>query len=287
MPEKLPMSRALLRIFLSTLMISGLAWMAWLYHLQLRGKHIQDEQYQIVAVVQSSAFNENLKTVYLAELLNLSVDRPQNLYQFSLEKGRKRLLRSPLIKTVNLKKIIPGTIYVDYAVRLPIAYLGDYTNTAIDAEGYLLPFSPFFTPKKIPIFYLGLENMDYRWGSSLKSHAGLQLALEVYASLKNVFKSDVINIKQVDVSQAFADSYGKRQIVVLIEEILHFPLEGKNQALVKPYFLRLSTDQYAQNLANYYALRQYLFEQIKDANVLKPDIIDLRIAHLAFIKKGN
>ncbi len=42
-------------------------------------------------------------------------------------------------------------------MRTPYAYIGEFANTAIDKEGYLFPFRPFFTPKNLPILYIGLN----------------------------------------------------------------------------------------------------------------------------------
>ena len=90
-----------------------------------------------------------------------------------------RQFLSPLIKKASIKKIPPGTLYIEYQMRVPLAYLGDYTNTALDEEGYLFPFSPFFTPKKLPIIYLGLQQDDAQWGMTLKQDQRLQLAFDL------------------------------------------------------------------------------------------------------------
>ncbi|MBA3722746.1 MAG: FtsQ-type POTRA domain-containing protein [Parachlamydiaceae bacterium] len=303
--DKIPLSRALLWIFLSTLMVSGLAWLSWLYYLQLNETRIVDDQYQIVAIVQSSSHHENLKTVYLAELLNLAVDKPQNLFNFDLNRAHKRLMASPLIKNATIKKIRPGTIFVEYSMRMPYAFLGDYTNTAVDWDGYLFPFTPFFTPKKLPIIYLGLEGMDKKWGQSIYEDEGFQLALNVIEGINELFAYEPILLKQIDVSQAFADSYGQKQIVIIIEDVFDQVKNGRTEPITKTYLLRLNTEKYMQNLANYLMLRGYISNKLKEVDALaenvsvdmevkngvgeivkpkKPSIIDLRISHLAFLK---
>ena len=105
--NKIPLSRAILLILVTILLVSGVAFMGWLYFLQVRERRLNDEQYQIVAIIQSTPQGDVLKTAYLAELLDLSMDHPINLYQFDVKKGIKTLLANPLIKSASIKKILP------------------------------------------------------------------------------------------------------------------------------------------------------------------------------------
>lgn len=290
--SQLPLSRALLWIFLSILITCALALLGWLYYSHLKELRLHDPRYRLIAMIQATPQQEVLKTVYLTEWLDLSIDKSVNLYAFDSKKAEQRLLASPLIKEATLKKIRPGILYVEYDMRQPIAYLGDYVNAALDEQGFLFPFSPFFTPKKLPIFYLGLSNKEKGWGEYLKNDERFQLACQVAQYLKD----KKLQVKQVDVSKAFADSFGQRQIVVMLEDELDYQVDGKVDKVIKPYILRLSSEDYQQNLMNYHTLKAYLTSQIqKEAPVPSKDpiktklpvsIIDFRIPHLAFIKKG-
>jgi hypothetical protein len=295
--DKLPLSRALLGIFLYTLMISGTAWMGWLYYVNVKKMRVSDDQYQLIAIVQSSPQKEGLNTDYLAELLNLSVDRPINLYQFNINEGLNALFRCPLIKNASIQKILPGTLYVDYRMRVPEAHLGDYVNMSMDSEGFLFPLKPFFTPKKLPLVYLGLNNPDLKYGESIREDERFRLAFEILGHLKKIWGAETLDVKQVDVSHAFAESYGQKQIVVLVEDQSNRVQEGRTVSVVKPIFLRLNPKEYRQNLANFMVLRKHLraARQIAtesgslkgDVVQLSPAVIDLRIAQLAFIKEWN
>lgn len=286
--NKIPLNRALLWILVATLLISGSAFMGWLYFLHVRERRLHDDQYRIVAIIQSTPQADALKTVYLAELLNLSLDRPMNLYQFNAKEAIQTLLGNPLIKSAAVKKILPGTLYIHYQMRIPVAYVGDLANTVIDEEGYLFPFRPFFTPKRLPSVYLGLEKEVCRWGSCLKDYPSLRLALYLLHQFE-LLKQDQFNIKQLDVTQALADSYGQRQVVMMIEESSQ---EGANSPQ-PPIFLRLSSDRTVQDLANF---RTLMFACIEKKNEgfgkvkvqgHQAMIIDLRIPHLAFIKPDS
>jgi hypothetical protein len=286
--SKMPLSRALLWILVSTLFISGSAFMGWLYFLHLKERRIHDEQYHIVAIIQSTPLADALKTVYLAEILDLSLDRPINLYQFNTSEAVQILLRHPLIKSATIKKILPGTLYIDYQMRVPVAYVGDLSNTAIDEEGYLLPFRPFFTPKRLPTLYLGLEKKECQWGNCLKNLPSLTLAFGLLEQFKEL-KEEKYNLKQVDVMQALADSYGQRQVILMVEECV----QEDNSSAKRQIYLRLSSDHTEQDLTNFRTLMNVEFEK-KDVLFAKanaqdhhPIIIDFRIPHLAFIKAGG
>lgn len=283
--ESIPISKSLLLIFLSNIFVGCLALMGWLYYLHLRELSYQDPKYQIIAVVQSTTQAEELKTVYLAELLDLSLDRPTNLYQFDRQEAEQKLLRSPLIKQAQVKKILPGTVFVQYTMRQPMAYLGDYTNTALDHEGFIFPFSPFFTPKKLPTIYLGIDQLDKKWGQSLVEDGRLQLAFDLLTWAQQPGKEG-LSLKTIDVSQAFADSYGQRQIILTLEDRIEKDSKDTPISYTKSYLLRLNSEEYYQDLARFLTLRQHLNQNDTKHSVqaLKPVLIDLRIPYLAFIQ---
>lgn len=282
--SKIPMSRAIIWILVSTLLVSGSAFMSWLYYLHVRERRFNDDQYRIVALIQSTSQPDALKTVYLAEMLNLSLDRPVNLYQFNIKEATETLLSQPLIKEATIKKILPGTLYIHYQMRKPHAYIGDFANTAIDQEGYIFPFRPFFTPKLLPILYLGLNKEECKWGNHLEDLPSVQLAFSLLRQFARLQKDNRFCLKQLDVTQARADSYGQRQIVMVLEEKDQKKKLNSQKPLI---FLRLSSDHAEQDLINFCDLKKFLFE--KDGKALAIDaplIFDLRIPHLAFIKTG-
>ena len=160
---------------------------------------------------------DRLKTSYLAELLDLSLERPLNLYQFNAREAEKRLNTSPLIKQSTIRKVRPGTLYIDYQLRVPIAYVGDYTNTVVDDQGVLFPYQPFFSPKPLPTLYLGLSSGEAKWGDSLKDTETMRLAFAFLEQFKKLNLNQFF-LKQVDVIHADADSYGQRQIVVIFRK---------------------------------------------------------------------
>lgn len=294
--EGIPLKTALLWILISVIFISGLPGLWLLYRHQLQLKWARASKYQIVSIVQTGPEKEALKTEYLAELLNLSVDKPQNLYLFSAKAAEKKLLATPLIKEARVRKLQPGTLYIDYSIRHPVAYIEDYTNTAVDKEGVIFPIQPFLTPKNKPQIYLGIKENEWEmpnpiWGSHLEGEL-LGLAFDVQKKLLDILEDDKVIIKRIDVSKTTASSEGQREIVVILEQNIERQNEGKTTWCQHPRILRLHPDFYEEGLIRFSKLLERLQKEeetclhVGENTFLKisPTIIDLRIPKLAFIQ---
>lgn len=262
-------------------------------------KRMTSPQYRIVSIIQTGMEKEALKTAYLAQLLHLSVDDPSQLYALDLKKAQNMLLSSPLISDVKIKRVPPGTLYIDYAVRKPVALLADYANTAVDKEGFLFPVAPFFSPKQIPEIYLGLppfgapedamERKGGQWQSPLKGRY-FALALEVLQFLEEFHQQDGMRVERIDVSNAFAPSLGQREIVLKIEDELVLHQRQKELVCQFPKLLRLAPKDYRLQLNNFFSLRRSMLDDYKRQLACSDQggrfavrIIDLRIPQLAFI----
>lgn len=262
-----------------------------------------DPAYRITTLIQTGPEKEPLKTAYLAELLGLSINKPQNLYAFDIVRAEKKLLASPLIRTAKIARRAPNALYIDYEVRHPVAILADYQNVAIDREGYLFPLAPFFSPKELPEIYLGIppfgEPEDSfgrsggRWQTPLKNRY-LNLAFEVLQTLEGTSGSEGIRIKRIDVSNAYAPTLGMREIVLQTEEELLFTQGGRSARCVFPKILRLASKEYAQQLSNFLAYRKQMMEDyrkqltsIPENGRFAPRIVDLRIPQLAFVENQS
>lgn len=264
-------------------MIAGLVFTVVFLYFRYTQERSQDSRYNIVAVVQCCQQGEGVRTSLLTELLQLSIDAPTNLYSLNTDQAQQLLLNCPVFLHSEIKKIMPGTLYIEYSLRKPIAYLHDYSNTAIDEQGMLLPFNPFYTPKNIPELIVGFEFPESTpvWGTILEGQKA-QLAFSLLKAFDQHFAIDSCSIHRIDISKAFLSSCGQREIVVSLEERIE-----KINLLSSRRILRLSTEQYPKELANYLLLRQRLNEQLMATKDSVPTfsnlIIDMRIPNLAFI----
>ncbi len=223
-------------------------------------KEVHKPSHYLCRIVQTGPQREALKTPYLAELIDLSADRPILDSQFDSLLAQKKLCSSPVIKTALLKVIKPDTVYIDYTVRQPLAWLYDFENVALDEEGVPFPISPFFSPKKLPQIIIGIKT--FTWNQPLKEER-VVLAL-TFLKMMLEYSLPVVSL---DVRASTAPSLGQREVVVVLKE------KGVSK------FLRLTPKNFAQELGNYLELRKTL--------PLEKQVIDLRIPQLAFIEMSK
>ncbi|MBI5272446.1 MAG: hypothetical protein HY861_00500 [Chlamydiia bacterium] len=282
---------------LATLLLSMGGYVLYVRHHESK---LQDKTYRITTILQTGPEKGALKTEYLAELLDLSVDHPISLYAFNCKAAERCLQSSPLIVKAKVERKFPSTVFIDYEVRKPIAQLADYKNVAIDAEGYLFPIHPFFSPQELPQIYLGLppfgvpeDSFQRKGGAWLIpiSNRFFDLAFQVLQFLDCAPWRQGFRIKRIDVANAFAPSLGQREIVLMTEEELLFKDKRTEVIGTFPKLLRLAPKDFSGQLNRFFALRRNMEEDYrKQAACLSaparfaPRIIDLRIPQLAFVE---
>jgi len=258
--KKLKLSHAIFWILLITVCVSGIPWATYAYFLHSKQTKIHNSAYNITALIQTTTSREPLKTLFLAEVLQLSTDRPTNLFAFSSQEAGQLLVKQPVIKQANIKKIVPSTLHISYSMRQPVAFLGDYSNTALDIEAIPFPFKPFYTPKILPKIYLGKNELkDFAWGNQINSPL-ISVAYEIIHSF-----SKGAQVSTVDLSRAFAKEWGRKEIVVTLS----------NQ-----HILRLPTKNFQKQIDHYWGLQHILLP--KDFTQ-KQVVVDLRLPDFAYV----
>lgn len=279
-----------------TLGLSLGAYMAWK---NAKMERLSDHKTHITSLIQTGPEKEALKSDHLLSLLGLSWDRPTSLYAFNCRDAEQKLMASPWIKKARIQRIPPGSLYIEYEIRYPVAWLAEYRNLAVDAEGFVFPVAPFLSPKEMPEIYLGLppfgapEDGFGRKGASWNcpvNQTYFQLALEMIRYFQGQQKEDIV-LKKVDVSNAFAPSLGKREVVLFTEEEVRFYKNNQEIVTLFPKILRLSPRDYVQQLNHFTVLRKNMIEDYRKqlahqpySSRFSPRIIDLRIPQLAFIE---
>ena len=220
---------------------------------------MQDTKYRIDTVIQTGPEKEALSTLYLTELLGLSKDQPQNYFAFDEKAAEEKLLQSPVIKKGSVIKVKPNTIYINYEVLKPIALWGDCSNRALDEEGHSFPVRPFFSPKRLPEIYFGSEQIDLEKFTVAK-------AILAYLDQRESFQESTIGM--IDVSRATHESFGKREVVLMLEE--------KKQV----WYLRLTPHKFPEEL-NYYAV----LKATSIAHADRKKVVDLRLDKVAYVEE--
>ncbi len=241
-------------------------------------------------VMQTGPSKEALHSEYFMELLGLSADHPCFFSEFNIVKAQEKLLRSPVIAKVLVKKIAPNMVYIDYTVRRPFALAADFCNVAFDKEAVLFPVHPFVSPKNLTEVYLGEEGLKDSFVVSLGTSVTGKYTVLAFAILDHLAEvgKDLFFVKRIDVSNAYASTLGKREIIVSIENEIYLP--GEDKPVLSNHFLRLSLRQYSQEIANYLQVRGVLLESdskevsLLQTKILKDRVVDLRLPQLAFIQ---
>jgi hypothetical protein len=208
-------------------------------------------------IIQTGPQREVLQTSYLAGLMDLSADRPLPARKFDPSQAQKGVEASPVIKKAVVQFLAPDTVYVDYTVYQPVAFLFDFPNVAIDEEGVPFPLLPFFSPKVLPELYLGIDKVA--WHTPVQGERAF-LGLTLMKLLTQL----PLKVKRVDVAHVDAPRLAQREIIVILEE------EGALK------YLRLSPKNYPKELGNYLEMRRDLPPV--------PQVIDLRLDRLAFLR---
>lgn len=273
--QRLPLVRAIAFIALWTLLISGTATALWLGWCYLVCRQQGDNRYYITTIGQRCCAGEPIPTLFLAESLGLSIDIPVNLYHFDLERARASLLSFPAIKEALVHRMPPNTLWVEYSVRTPVALLADFTNIAVDFEGIPFALAPVFSPKILPQIFLGISEEEVLpfYKNILPQEEllhRLHLALDI---LKFGDAGIERKLVWIDVSQAQAKSWGRRQIVL--------GFDGSCGSESR-HLLRLPSDKASikEALQLYPLLLPHLNKKTFNTN---PVSIDMRLPSLALI----
>ena len=244
-------------IFITTV----LAFTGFRVYRNVLAETMKDAKYRIDTVIQTGPEKEALSTLYLTELLGLSMDQPQNYFAFDETKALRKLLNCPCIAYAQVKKIKPNKVFIDYELRRPVALYADFENMAIDAERHIFPLIPYFSPKQLPEIVLGEHKF-----SDIVMGEKIELAFSVFLTLCYAGLGESASIRRIDVSKAYCPSYGKREIVVVIDH------------KQEKHYLRLTEKTLSSGIANYLSLIQNIEPQQATR------IIDLRIEKLAYVE---
>jgi cell division septal protein FtsQ len=277
MTAYLPLARALLYLSTLTCCITGSAALYFFGPHLLQRWYAAHPSYSLTHIRQQSHGIYKLPAEVLVEILELNFDHPLNLYAFDLEQAAQKLTNVPVFKQITLTKEASHTLSIDYTLRTPMALVIDYSNTAIDTEGVLMPLQPYYPSIQLPCCLLGMpddaSNMSsYPWNHQLPQ-ATTVLLQELLSSLKTVTEVApsgwCLDLRQVD-------SFAIGEIALFL----------KATATTPSRLLRLTPGAYQKQLNRYGILREKLMEleqRPQKTSLMKSTIVDLRLADAALI----
>ncbi|ADI38735.1 putative cell division protein FtsQ [Waddlia chondrophila 2032/99] len=245
---KQPFKRALATVALITLFVSGGSGLAMLYFMHIKESQRADPAFSLRYLDQKG----ELPSHYVEEILGLSSDKPINIYEFNALDEKRKLLSHPLIKSAEVKKQIPDTCQVVYELHEPIALLSDWENAAIDRDGRLIPFHPFYQMEGLPSIIIG-EIENPKWGNKLRLPR-VHLAIRI---LKSIPLQD---LEALDVSRVDLPSFGQKEIVMTLNDSI----------------LRLNPDNWKKGWRYFLEIQPLL-------NPGGKTVVDLRIPKIALV----
>ena len=257
-----------------SLTLFGAGFQGYNYWFNHQNKIRSSKSFLISGIYQTGPQKEAISTTKLAELLGLSVDHPTHILDFSESLAEKKLREFPLFKSVKIQKKKPSHILIDYTIREPLLVVKDYPDSVIDSEGVIFPYRQFFTQKLIPECHFGLIDEEH-------FEEKKKLCLEVYKIADAFLKPLAFKILRLDVSNAFLESYSKKEIILTIEQ--------ESSSLSFPYYLRMNTIEIEKQFSNFLVLskelqkQQKLWTKLGQSKSPKPKVIDLRLDGMALI----
>lgn len=267
-----PISVCIIFISFICMVISGYH----LFHTYYTAQNPQEST--ISTIVQCCPEKNSLQTDFFAELLSLSQDSSVLGNKFDVEKSNQILKSFPIMRECSIY-LDHDTLYIDYELRQPVAYLGNFYNVGIDKEGVLFPISPFFLLKRLPLVYVDsseLPDLNHLWGYQITSES-MKTALDIIAyALEKGFQEKFL-IRQIDVSSLLSDAYAKREIVLIIE---FMESHSAKYLPAGSHILRLNPKKPLRGIDQYLILKK----ELVSTDLISKRIFDLRLPDLAFIK---
>ena len=231
-------------------------------YLILFGK--KNEQAVILNVlIQKTPTLNALSPRFFSDYLGLCPNgRPLLLKKLDQLKIQKKLQEFPVFKTIQSELTHGGELIVSYELRKPLYILKDYDNLGLDQEGVIIPITPYYSPKKLPEVYLGLDKVT--WNKKHKIEYAHQIV-----SYFNKYRLDIFNIKLIDLSLLDHAIPAYREVVLTVEVFGH-----SHYLRINPQHVEKALDRYIR-----------LFKEAKLMGQLqKPVIFDARILKFAVLK---
>lgn len=234
-------------------------------YLFLFGKK-EDKVFLLRTIIQKTTTINPLSPRFFSDYLGLSPSgKALNLHKLDESKIQKKLQEFPIFKTIQAQLSEQGELLVSYELRKPIFILSDYGNLGLDAEGYILPLKPYYSPKILPQVYLGIEHFQWNHKHPI-SHA-----LEVLSFFQKQH-NDAFSIQTIDLSRLSHKIPAHREVIVTMV------------FLNKKHYLRLHPDRIEMALKRYI----HLFTEAKlQSQLAKSFIFDARITKFATLKVCN
>lgn len=217
----------------------------------------------LTTLIQKTPTRQTLSPRFFSNYLGLN---PQGknlaIKRLDIDKINKKLKSFPIFKSIDAEMTKEGALQVSYFLRNPEYQLKDYSHCGVDEEGFIVPLTPFYTPKKLTQIFLGLEQLTF-----LKAHH-ITLANQVMDFFR-LHQLDQLTVAMIDLSKMKAAIKSHQEVIVTVE------------FLDKKHYLRLHPHYINKALIRYVSLFK---EPSLREKILGHCLFDARITKFATLK---
>lgn len=218
---------------------------------------------KLTTLIQKTPTRQTLSPRFFSNYLRLNpYGKNLAINRLDIDKINKKLKAFPIFKSIDAEMTKEGALQINYFLRNPEYQLKDYTNCGIDDEGFLMPLTPFYTPKKLTQVFLGLDKLDFS-----KAYQ-VSLANEVIHFFR-LNQLDQLTVTMIDLSKMKAVIKSHQEVIVTIE------------FLDKKHYLRLHPQNINKGLTRYVSLFK---EPSLRQKILGSCLFDARISKFATLK---
>ena len=120
----------------------------------------------------------------------------QNLFAVSTQRVRDYLLkRVPIVKAVEVRRIMPGTLEIRIAERMPVARLGLSSYLGVDRAGYVFGITP--TARSLPYIAGYREHLQ----AGMRAGGAIMNAIEVVDVCSRTRLGEAVKVTYIDVEE--------------------------------------------------------------------------------------
>lgn len=249
---------------LQKIMIIGLSccFISLPAYLFLFGKKTQTST-RLTTLIQKTPTIQTLSPRFFSNYLGLNpCGKNIDIRKLDITKINKKLKQFPIFKNIHAEFTKDKELLLSYHLRNPCYLLKDYSNCAIDEEGYVIPLNPYYSPKKLPYLYIGIAELS--WSQSYH----IDLAHQVVDFFIN-HKIDQLSIAMIDLSRMRSNIKSHHEVIVTVE------------FLDKVHYLRLNPANIEKALTRYVSL--FKETELRD-KILGNAVFDARIQKFSTLK---
>lgn len=162
---------------------------------------------EYIAVRSESSFS--LPRDLLQYLLCLSSHEKRDLSLLDVHAVEDRVLRCPALEKVQIRRLFPNTLVVDYALKKPVFQVGSASDLLVDKEGSVFRRSPYFPFLSLP--FLSFSHSEART-SLVQAIGNNKVLFSCCVALSSAFQELGFSVDEIDAEDALALGFFRREI---------------------------------------------------------------------------